>query len=96
MNRGPRFLFPTVNGTWLDHLNEALAEHPEDITLPGWVEDFVEPEPDALITTFLPIYLIYVSATPSAASGSSMSTVSSVSVGAGAVGGAGGGGGGVS
>ena len=89
-------LDPTVNGTWLDHLNEALAEHPEDITLPGWVKDSVEPEPDAVVTTFLPIYLIYVSANPSAASGSSMSTVSSVSIGAGAVGGAGGGGGGVS
>lgn len=86
----------TINGTWLDRLNEALADHPEDITLPGWVEDSVEPKADDVVTTFLPIYLVYVSAMPSAASGSSMSTVSSVSAGAGAVGGAGGGGGGVS
>jgi len=86
----------TINGRWLDRLNKALADHPEEITLPNWVEDSVEPKGDAVVTTFLPIYLVYVSAMPSAASGSSMSTVSSVSAGAGAVGGAGGGGGGVS
>jgi uncharacterized protein (TIGR04222 family) len=85
-----------VNGTWLDTLNEALADHPEDIALPDWVENAVAPEADDVVTSFLPIYLVYVSTLPSAGTGSSMSTVGSVSAGAGAVGGAGGGGGGVS
>ena len=89
-------LDPKVNGAWLDTLNEALDEHPEDIALPTWVENAVEPDEDDVVTSFLPLYLMYVSVLPSSAAGSSMGGVSSVSVGAGAVGGAGGGGGGVS